>query len=178
METAAGDPVALLTIDKLPEVAPAVAGENCTANVILCAGERVTADAPDKVRLAPVRLILAIDTLELPELATVMLREALFPTVTLPKLIVEGLTERVTPAATPVPDRLIVDVALLALLLNARLPAAAPAALGLNSTLKVLLCPAAKVRGTFRPEVAKPVPVMLAAETVTLTVPGLESSTV
>lgn len=178
METAAGDPVALLTMDTLPDVAPAPAGENCTAKVMLCDGERVTADPPDKVRLEPVSLMLEIDTLELPVLVTAMFREALFPTVTLPKLIVEGLTESVKPAATPVPVRLTVDVAFVALLLSARFPVTAPALLGWNSTLNVLFCPAASVRGTFRPEVVKPVPVMFAAETVTLTVPGLESCTV
>jgi hypothetical protein len=122
--------------------------------------------------------MLEMDTLELPELATVMFRDALFPTVTLPKLMLEGLTESDSPAATPVPERLTVDAALAALLLSARLPVTAPAVLGLNSTLNVLLCPAARVRGTLRPEVVKPVPVMFAAETVTLTVPGLESCTV
>jgi hypothetical protein len=45
-ETAAGEPLALLTIEMLPLTLPAVAGLNCTIKVSFCVGVSVTGALP------------------------------------------------------------------------------------------------------------------------------------
>ena len=55
------------------------------------------------------------------------------------------------------------------------LPVALPVAEGANCALKVVFCPAARVSGTDKPVMLKPVPEALAAEMVTLAVPELLS---
>ena len=55
------------------------------------------------------------------------------------------------------------------------LPVALPVAGGANCALKVVFCPAARVSGTDKPVMLKPVPEALAAEMVTLAVPELLS---
>ena len=52
-----------------------------------------------------------------------------------------------------------------------RLPETAPLADGVNVTLKVRLCPAVKVVGTFSPVVLKPAPLSAAAEILTVAPP-------
>jgi hypothetical protein len=59
------------------------------------------------------------------------------------------------------------------LLVIETLPLALPVAEGANCALKVVFCPAARVSGTDKPEMLKPVPAALAAEIVTLAVPEL-----
>src|SRR5216684_2747846 len=60
-----------------------------------------------------------------------------------------------------------------ALLVMETLPLALPVADGANCALNVVLPPAASVSGTDKPVMLKPVPEALAAEIVTLAVPGL-----
>ena len=55
----------------------------------------------------------------------------------------------------------------------ATLPVTAPAAVGVNFTLKVVLWPAVRVNGTVSPEMLKPLPVAEAAEIVRLDPPEL-----
>ena len=98
---------------------------------------RVTADPLDNKNLAPVKAMLEIATLVLPELVTVTLRDAVVFAVTFPKLTLLGLTDSVNPAAMPAPLNVMVEGEFGALLASVRLPVEAPAALGLNSTLKV-----------------------------------------
>jgi hypothetical protein len=88
--------------------------------------------------LVPVKVALAMATFEFPLLVTVMFRDAVVPTVTLPKLTLEGFTDKVSPAATPMPLKEI-EGELGALLTRDRVPVEAPAPLGLNCTLNVLL---------------------------------------
>jgi hypothetical protein len=59
------------------------------------------------------------------------------------------------------------------LLVMETLPVALPVAEGANCALKVVFCPAARVSGTDKPVMLKPVPEVLAAEIVTLAVPEL-----
>ena len=82
----------------------------------------------------------------------------LLPTVTLPKLRVVGFAPKL-PGVTPVPVRGIVRVGLDALEVTATLPATLPADVGLNETVKVALCPAARVTGDVMPLKLNPVPV-------------------
>lgn len=65
-------------------------------------------------------------------------RDALDPTVTLPKLRLVGDTANV-PAAVPVPERLIVSGEFEAFETTDRLPLAAPAAVGAKVALNVTL---------------------------------------
>jgi hypothetical protein len=59
---------------------------------------------------------------------------------------------------------------LVALLTTDTLPVTLPEVVGLKITLKVVVCPAAKVRGSVRPLVLKPAPETLIWEMVTLEV--------
>jgi hypothetical protein len=59
------------------------------------------------------------------------------------------------------------------LLVMETLPVALPVAEGANCALKVVFCPTARVSGTDKPVMLKPVPELLAAEIVTLAVPEL-----
>jgi len=53
---AAGPLVALLTMAREPDVDVAAVGEYCTVKVMLCDGDRVTADPPDNDKFTPVRV--------------------------------------------------------------------------------------------------------------------------
>jgi len=95
----------------------------------------------------------------------------LLPTTTLPRPKVVGDTFNCAEAVVPVPDTGIVNVALDAVEVIVTLPLAAPADCGVNETLTVALCPAARVKGAVAPLNVNPVPVTAIAETVTLAPP-------
>jgi len=69
----------------------------------------------------------------------------LVPTVTLPKLMPEGMTEICD--WTPVPLREMFNGEFVALLVTVTVPTSAPAALGANFTLNGVDCPGARVSG-------------------------------
>ena len=83
----------------------------------------------------------------------------MLPTVTLPKLRLAGFDPSV-PAVTPVPVKAIVRVGFEPFEVIVTVPVAVPAAVGVNVTLKVALCPAASVTGAAMPLMAKPDPLM------------------
>ena len=170
---AEGAPLALLTMARLPAVGAADVGEYCTVKVMLCDGDRVTADPPDNDKFVPVKAVWEIITFELPVLVSVTLREAVLPTLTFPKFTLRGFTVRLNPAATPAPLNATTAGELDASLTRDRLPLETPADLGPNCTLKVDVLPALNVRGKVNPKVLKPAPVRFAAVIVTGTVPGL-----
>ena len=93
-------------------------------------------------------------------MVTVSERGWLLPTVTLPKLRVVGLAPSV-PGVTPVPDNGIDRVGLEALDVMVMLPLALPAEDGLNETVKVVLCPAVRVRGAVMPLRLNPLPLIV-----------------
>ena len=99
-------------------------------------------------------------------------RDELLPTCTLPKLRLDGLAVR-EPGVTPVPLNAMFSVGLLALLMIARFPLAAPAEVGAKVTVADLLCPAARVKGSASVPRLNPVPEMVACETVTFDPPEL-----
>ena len=166
--------VALLAMDKVPTVDAAAVGEYWTVNVMLCDGDNVTADPPDKDRFAPVKASLEIATFELPVFVIVTLREAVLPTLTFPKLTLAGFTARLNPAATPAPLKAMAEGGLEASLTRDKLPVEGPADLGSNCTLKAVALPALSVIGRGSPEALKPAPEIFAAVIVTGAVPGLE----
>jgi len=78
------------------------------------------------------------------------------PSITLPKLKLAGLT--VNPGCAPVPLRAIVAGEPAALLVIVTLPLAAPAVVGVKTTLNVRVCEGFKVAGTVAPLNVYPVP--------------------
>src|ERR1700730_379703 len=139
---AGGATVALLAMASVPVVDAALVGEYCTVKVMLCDGDRFTADPPDNDKFAPVKAALEIATLELPVFVIVTLREALLPMFTFPKLTLRGFTARLKPAATPAPLSAMAEGGLEASLTRDKLPVEGPADLGFNCTLTVAVLPA------------------------------------
>ena len=81
--------------------------------------------------------------------------DLVFPTVTVPKLMLLGLAPR-PPGETPVPAKGIVRVGFEAFDVIVTLPLALPAADGLNETVKVAPCPDARVSGAVIPLIVNP----------------------
>jgi hypothetical protein len=109
-------------------------------------------------------------TLDPPVLVIVSDRDWVLPTVTVPKLRLAGLAPNV-PAVVPVPVKGIARVGLGAFEVIVRLPLATPLAVGVNVTLKLVLCPALSVTGAVIPLNVNPLPVIPAWEIVTLDPP-------
>jgi hypothetical protein len=94
------------------------------------------------------------------------------PTATLPKLMLDGMTEIC--GCVPVPLSEIVAGELAALLTTATLPERLPVEVGAKLTLKDVDCPAARFSGSVIPLLLNPVPVALTCEMETLEFPVLE----
>ena len=116
-------------------------------------------------------------TLVPPVLVSVSVIEGSPPTVTLPKLMLLGLSAR-APGVTPVPDTPIVSVGFEPFEVMVTVPLAAPVACGAKVTVKLVLCEGFNVSGAVMPLRVKPVPLMLACETLTLVPPVFVSVTV
>ena len=101
-------------------------------------------------------------TLELPLFVSVKLCELLLPTSTFPNAMLDELDPNSCVAATPVPESGIASGDPAALLTNEIDPETAPAPVGANAALNVVLPPAATVAGTVMPLMLKPVPVAVA----------------
>jgi len=99
------------------------------------------------------------------------------PTVTLPKLMLLELSPK-TPGDAPVPETAIVNVGFEPSEVMVTIPAKLATDCGAKLTLKVVLCAAFRVRGVVIPLRVKPVPLILACETLTLVPPVLVSVTV
>ena len=95
----------------------------------------------------------------------------LVPTTTLPTAMVEGVTVSCPVAAVPVPDSGMVKVGFDAFEVIVTVPLKVFAVPGVNVTLKVVFAPAAKVTGVVIPLKLKPVPLIVAAEIVTVEPP-------
>lgn len=74
---------------------------------------------------------------------------------------------------TPVPVTAMFSVGFAPSDVIVRLPLTAPAAVGANFTLNVVLCPAVSVTGRVNPLMLIPVPTIVAADIVTLVPPEL-----
>ena len=118
-------------------------------------------------------LRLAFETVMLDPVAlSEPLKLLLWPTVTLPKLNVAGLTAN-WPETDAVPASEIVSDGLEALETTEIDPAALPPVVGVKVAPKVKLCPGARVRGRVKPVALKTVPETLAWVIVTLDPPVL-----
>ena len=124
------------------------------------------------LRVNPVPLIEACEivTLVPPLFVTVSETDSWLPTVTFPKLALEGFAVS-CPAATPVPVNGIVRVGFVAFDVRVKLPFAAPAACGEKVRLTVVLCPPLSVTGVVMPLKLNPAPLIEACEIVTLVPP-------
>jgi hypothetical protein len=78
-------------------------------------------------------------------------RVCLLPTVTLPKVRLDGFAASVPSAAFPVPDSDIVNAGFEAFEVIVTVPLAAPAACGANVTVKLALWDAFSVNGVLIP---------------------------
>lgn len=105
----------------------------------------------------PDALAAVILTFDPPELVKVWVSDLLFPTLTLPKLIEDGLPLN-APSATPVALSGIVSVGFEPSEVIATLPDVVPLAVGANLTVKLVLCPALKVTGRLMPLRLNPEP--------------------
>ena len=73
------------------------------------------------------------------------------PSITLPKLTLVGFVESVAVCATPVPLNATVVGEFGAVLVIDKLPVTLPPVVGVNFTVKLLLCPAAMLVGEVNP---------------------------
>lgn len=119
----------------------------------------------------PATLTLEIVTFELPLFVRVTFNEVLVPSVTFPKLNVEGLAPSSSVAATPVPLSGTARGEFEPLLVREMEPVALPVVVGEKTALNVVVAPTAIVTGVERPVIVKPAPDTLACETVRLAVP-------
>lgn len=89
----------------------------------------------------------------------------------MPKLSDAGLAPSVPTAFVPTPETGTVSVASDALEASVRFPFEVPEVEGANCTLKLALCPTARVAGALMPVRVYPAPLMLAREILTLALP-------
>jgi hypothetical protein len=130
--TVNGEGLALLTIEMLPEAVPVAAGWNVTVKLVLPPAATVTG-AVNPAMLKPVPLTVACEiarsALPVFESFTVWVADVL--TVRLPKLIAVGAAVMAgVDSVTPVPVRLTVTGAVVALLLIEMLAEAVPVVMG------------------------------------------------
>jgi hypothetical protein len=121
----------------------------------------------------PLRFAWETVTLDGPEFVSVS--EMLFelPVCTVPKVKVDGLGLSVPAGNTPVPPSDTVKLGLDPEDVMVILPLDAPAALGVNFTVNVVLWPGLRVRGRVSPLEVNPAPVIVAFAIVRLDPPEL-----
>jgi hypothetical protein len=124
-----GEPGALVVSEMLPDTAPAEVGVKIALIVALLPAEIVCGEKPGMVNPAPVTPPCEIVRLALPAFFRVTVCELLPPTLTLPKLTLDGVT--VSCGCVPVPLRETVSESE-ASPVNVRVPLAAPADCGAN----------------------------------------------
>src|SRR3974390_228736 len=105
-------------------------------------------------------------TFEFPLLVRVTLLVLELPALTLPKLKLVGFAETLTVEATPVPLKEMVAGELGAVLETTTAPVRLPAVAGANTALKLVLAPAARVAGVFKPLTLYPAPLTVSCEMV------------
>jgi hypothetical protein len=159
-------------MDTLPLALPVAEGANSALKVVFCPAASVRGmDKPEMLKPVPEALAAEIVTPAVPELLKVKVCVPLLPTITFPKLKVDGLGESAANMPLPASEATVGE--LCALLLIETLPDALPDAAGANSALKVLDCPGARANGKVKPLMAKPAPVTLPCEIFKLAVPEL-----
>ncbi len=168
---------ALLATAMLPLKVAALVGANFTVIGAVCPAVKVKgAVKPVIVNPAPLTPTLVMLTLVFPELLSVTVCWVLVPVVTELKFTLLGLAESVVLVATPEPvSGMVMFGTVGSLLESTTLPVAAPAALGENNTLNVVLPAAAMFIGVASPVMVKPVPVTEDELKVSVAAPVFES---
>ena len=168
--TALGELGVLLVRTTLPDKLPAAVGENNTLNVALCPAASV-AGVPRPLTLnpAPLAVTCAIVTHTVLVFLTVKVCDLIWPSTTLPKLKLPGVTLR--PVCAPVPLRAIVMGDPLALLTIAIEPLALPVAVGTKFTLSVTVSEGLRAAGAVSPVTENPVPLGVILEICTAAFP-------
>ncbi len=129
MLTVCGEPGALSVNVILPVPAPAVVGANCALKETLCPAVNVVGkESPLIPNPVPSTVAMLIVRLEFPLFVSLTLCVPVCPTITFPKLSVEG--EIAKPVCVPVPVKEIASGELEASLRIVRLPFTAPADVG------------------------------------------------
>jgi len=162
---------ASLVITMLPLTDPLVCGANCTLNVFDCPADKVVGKLkPLNVYPLPLALAWLIVTLVPPEFVRVAESVWLVPVWTLPKARLEGF-ETSEPGVAPMAESAMLRDGFEASLTTVMLPFPVPATCGAKVTLKLWLCPAARVNGNTSPLALNPVPVVVAWLIVALVPP-------
>lgn len=175
-ETVVGEPVALLAIDTLPLTVPAVEGANVTVRTAVWFGVRIKPEVtPLALNPAPVKVTLEIVTFEFPLFFRVVVSALLLPVFTLPKGKPVGVAPSRAVEVVPVPLNAIASGEFGALLTSEMDALTFPPVVGANTTLNVVVPPAAIVLGRERPVVLKLAPVTLACAIVKLAFPPFDS---
>ena len=161
------------TIVSVPLAEPALVGEKVTVNVTLWFEVSVVGSVnPLTENAAPVTLAWDRVAGDPPVFVNVSDLPLLLPTWTLPKERVVGFAAIVA-GVTPVPVSGILRLGFDPLEVMLMLPLAAPLAVGANSTVNVVLCPAFNVTGRVKPLRLNPLPLAVAAEMVRAVPPVL-----
>ncbi len=165
--------VAVVVSEMVPAAAPVTAGAKRAVNVLVCPGvSGVCGTKPTTLNPAPVATAAVTLTLKLPVFVIVTVWLALPPpTVTSPKLTVEGLSDTVSTCATPVPASVTTFGVFTAVLLMVMFPAKAPPAAGVNCAVNDTFAPASSVSGNPGGVILKPAPVTAMESTSTKTPP-------
>jgi hypothetical protein len=175
----AGEFVALLATERLPVTLPAEAGAKVTLKLVSCPAERLKGrDGPETLKPEPLTVACETVTLPVPVLLTTTGRALLLPIATLPKLRLVGLADRSWVELTPVPVSETLRSEFEALLSTETLAEKLFAFAGSKVTLKLVLAPAASVRGKAGRLKLKAVPVTLMPEMVTEAFPVSSTVTV
>jgi hypothetical protein len=149
-----------LVIVMLPERLPVVGGTRLALNVAVWPAATLNgAVTPLNEKPDPVTEMFEMFNATLPVLVTVIACELVTPVTTLPKLMLVGETEIADcPELEPVPVNAIVETAGFVFAVMEMLPVAAPAAVGANLALNVVLWPDPTDIGNVNPLTEKPVP--------------------
>ncbi len=154
-----GEPGAVLVIEMVPVTLPGDVGPNVTVKGAVCPGVRVCGDNPLILKPVPVTLLAEIDRLAVPEFVSVTATDAVLPSRTLPKLMLEGLAA--SEACVPVPVNEMVRLGLVAVDVIVMLPEAVPVPVGAKAAVSDAVAPAAIVCPALIPLALKPDPVVL-----------------
>ena len=177
--TSTDELLALLDTINAPVYFPAALESNCTSTVTLCELESCRGALPP-VTLNPVPLAKIFDTVisVFPVFVNVTLCDAILPALTVPKFTLVGPTAIASFAAATVPDTGTAAFIVAVLVVTETFPVNAPAAFGVNSTVRVLVVPGFNKVDPENPLMLKPEPLVTTPVTVNASSPVFATCTV
>jgi hypothetical protein len=165
---AVGDPARLVETEMLPDTAPADVGVKTALKLKLPPAASVCAVKPTTLKPAPVTLSDETTKFAVPVFLNVIACAEPVPTATLPKVILDGVTD--IPACVPVPLKGIAVGEPDRFVDTEMLPVTLPAAVGAKTAVNVMLLLGVTVC-VAKPVTLNPVPVTLSEETTKFAVP-------